>query len=145
MACVQRHKRRRVFSRYARAGVFLGLVGCVRSLTFTSLVLRHGTDSPFICPFVVVCLQYGEGQKETSISQAEHRSGPGRDTPSASGIISSLSMEVLRSYYRIPGNIDFELPDGPAESTIDKEYGTVYLTREQLAVWFRFSVSSLIP
>ena len=23
---------------------------------FTSLVLRHGTDSPFLCHFVVVCL-----------------------------------------------------------------------------------------
>ena len=32
----------------------------VRSCPFTSFVLRYGTDAPFICPFVVVCLQYGE-------------------------------------------------------------------------------------
>ena len=27
---------------------------------FTSLVFGHGIDSPFLYPFVVVCLQYGE-------------------------------------------------------------------------------------
>ena len=38
------------------------------------------------------------GQEETSTSQAGHRRGPSWDTPSASSIISSLSMEELRSY-----------------------------------------------
>ena len=42
----------------------------------------------------------------------------------------SLSMEELRSYCHIPDNIDFELPDGPAKSTIDKEDGAIYFTRE---------------
>ena len=68
------------------------------------------------------------GQEETSTSQAGHRRRPGRGTPSASSIISSLSMEELRSYYQIPDNIDFELPDGPAESNIGKEDGAVYFT-----------------
>ena len=49
------------------------------------------------------------GQEETSTSQAGCMRGPGRDTPSASNIISSLSMEELRSYCHIPDNIDFEL------------------------------------
>ena len=84
------------------------------------------------------------GQEETSTSQAGRKRGPGRDTPSASSIISSLSMEELRSYYHILDNIDFELPDGPTESIIDKEDGAVYFTREQLAVGLRFPVSSLI-
>ena len=73
------------------------------------------------------------GQEETSTSQARHRRGPGRDTSSANNIISSLSMEELRSYCHIPDNIDFELPDGLEESTIDKKDGAVYFTREQLA------------
>ena len=134
-------------------GCFLGMlelgfslawwVVCVLSLLPVWYYDMELTPLSFVLLLLSACSMV-RGQKETSISQAEHRSGPGRDTPSASGIISSLSMEVLRSYYRIPGNIDFELPDGPAESTIDKEDGTVYLTREQLAVWFRFSVSSLI-
>ena len=42
-------------------GFFLGLWVHVCSHPFANLVLRHETDSPFLCPFVVVCLQYGEG------------------------------------------------------------------------------------
>ena len=53
-------------------------------------------------------------------------------------------MEELRSYRHIPDNIDFELPNSPAESTIDKEDDAVYFTREQLADGLRFPFSSLI-
>ena len=53
-------------------------------------------------------------------------------------------MEELRSYCHIPDNIDLELSDGPAESTIDKEGDAVYFTREQLAAGLLFPVSSLI-
>ena len=53
-------------------------------------------------------------------------------------------MEELGSYCHIPDNIDFELSDGPAESTFGKKDGAVYFTREQLAVGLRFPVSSLI-
>ena len=84
------------------------------------------------------------GQEETSTSQARPRRGPGRDAPSVSSIISSLSMKELRSYCHIPDNIDLELPDGTVESTIDKEDDAVYITRLQLAVRLRFPVSSLI-
>ena len=84
------------------------------------------------------------GQEETSTCQAGCRRGPGRDTPSASSIISSLSMEELRSYCHIPNNIDFELSGGLAESIIGKEEGAVYFTREQLIAELRFPVLSLI-
>ena len=53
-------------------------------------------------------------------------------------------MEELRSYCHILDNIDFVLPDNPAESTIGKEDGVVYFTREQLAAGLRFPFSSLI-
>ena len=53
-------------------------------------------------------------------------------------------MEELRFYCHILDNIDFELSDGPTESTIGKEDGAVYFTREQLAVELPFLVSSLI-
>ena len=69
-------------------------------------------------------------QEETSTSHAGRRRALGRDTPSASNIFFSLSMEELRSYCHIPDNIDFELPDGPAKSTIDKEDGAIYFNRE---------------
>ena len=84
------------------------------------------------------------GHEEASTSQAKHRRGLGRDTPSASSIISSLSMEELRSYCHIPNSINFELPDGLVESTIDKEDDAIYFTREQLAPGLCFPVSSLI-
>ena len=84
------------------------------------------------------------GQEETSTSQAGRRRGPSRDTPFASSLISSLSMEELRSYRRIPNDIDFELSDDPAESTINEEDRVVYFTREQLAARLHFSIFSLI-
>ena len=83
-------------------------------------------------------------QKETSTSQARCRRGPSRDTPSARSLISSLSMEELRSYCQIPSKINFELPDGPAESTVNGEDNVVYFTRKQLAVGLRFPISSLV-
>ena len=84
------------------------------------------------------------GQEETSTSQAGRRRGPSRDSPSASSLISSLSMEELRSYCQIPNNIDFELPEGPAESNVNEEDNVVYFTQEQLAVGLRFPISSLV-
>ena len=68
------------------------------------------------------------GPEETLTNQARSRREPSRDTPSASSLISSLSMEELRSSCQIPNNIDFELSDGSAESTIDEEDSVVYFT-----------------
>ena len=83
------------------------------------------------------------GQEETSTSQADRIRGPDRDTPFASSIISSLSMEELKSYCQIPNNIDFELPGGPTESTIGTKNGVVYFSREQPAAGLRFPTSPL--
>ena len=49
------------------------------------------------------------GQEETSTSQVGRRRGPSRESPAASSIISSLSMDEVRSYCQIPKDIDFEL------------------------------------
>ena len=67
------------------------------------------------------------GQEETSTNQTGCRRGPGRDTPSTSNIVSSISMEEFRSYYPVPGNIDIELTDGPAVTTIGEGDGAIYL------------------
>ena len=110
------------------------------------LVWSYGME---LIPFSSVLLLLSacsmlRGQEETSISKAGRRRGPGRDTPSSSSIISSLSMEELRSYSQILDNIDFELPDGPAESTIGEGDSAVYFTPEQLAAGLRFPISSLV-
>ena len=64
--------------------------------------------------------------------------------PSISSIISSLSMEELRAYCQIHYDIDVVLSEGPVENTVGKEYNAVFFTREQLAAWLRFSMSSLV-
>ena len=54
-------RRRRVFSGYIGVeGFFLAWWVRVCSSPFTGLILWHGTNFSFICPLVVVCLQYGE-------------------------------------------------------------------------------------
>ena len=58
------------------------------------------------------------GQEVTSTSQVGRRQGPSRESLSASNIISSLSIDEVRSYCEIPKDIDFELSEGPAESTM---------------------------
>ena len=66
------------------------------------------------------------GQEETSTSQARHRRGPIRESPTTSSIISSLSMDKVRSYCQIPEDIDFKLSEGPTESTMGKEYNAFH-------------------
>ena len=110
------------------------------SSPFTSLVLWHGTYSPFLSLFVLSACSMARGQEETSTNQARRKRGPSLDMPSVSSLISSLSMEKLSSYSRIPNNIDFELSSGSTESTIDEEDSVVYFTREQLTAGVRFPI-----
>ena len=82
------------------------------------------------------------GQEETSTS-----GGPGgrlRATPSASSIISSLTMEELMAYCEVPNNIDLQLMDRMDESTLGGEHNGVFFTQEHLATWLRFPVPSLV-
>ena len=64
--------------------------------------------------------------------------------PSASSLISFISMEKLRSCYQIPDSINLELSDGLVASTIGEVDSTVYFTREQFTAEIRFLVSSLV-
>ena len=126
-------------------GVFPWLGGFVCVLTLLPVWYYDIELTPLSSVLLLLsACSMARGQEETSTSQAGRKRGPSRDTPSASNIISSLSMEELRSCCHIPGNIDFGLSDGPTEFTIDKEDGAVYFTKEQLAVGLRFPISSLI-
>ena len=95
-------------------------------------------------PLLLSACSMARGQEETSTSQTGRKRGPNRDMPFESSIISSLSMEELRSYSQIPNDIDFELSDGPAEPTIDEEDNTMFFTREQLTTGCRFPVLALV-
>ena len=67
-----------------------------------------------------------------------------RGTRSISHIVSSLTMEELRSYCEIPKDIDLKLMDEPDESTLGRELNAVFFTQEQLAAGLRFPVPALV-
>ena len=122
-----------MFSRHARTGE-RGFPGSGRFMYVLALlpVWYYGME---LIPLSLLLLllsacSMARGQEETSTSKARRRKGPSRDTPSARSLISSLSMEELRSYCQIPRNIDFEFPDGPVESTVNEEDSVMYFTWE---------------
>ena len=66
------------------------------------------------------------GQEETSTSGRP--GGRTRATPSASSIISSLTMEELMAYCEVPDNIDLRLMERTDESTLGGEHNGVFFT-----------------
>ena len=64
-----------------------------------------------------------------SREEASTRGRPGGRlwaTPSASSIISSLTMEELRAYCEVPDNIDLRLMERVDESTLSGEHNGVF-------------------
>ena len=53
--------------------------------------------------------QEERGQEETSTSQVGPKKGFGLESPTASSLVASMSMEELRSFCRVPNNISLEL------------------------------------
>ena len=84
------------------------------------------------------------GEEGTSTSQASRGRGPVRGMHSTSHIVSSLTVEELRSYCEIPENIDLKLMDEPDESTLGGEHNAVFFTLEQLVAGLRFLVPALV-
>ena len=68
-------------------------------------------------------------EEGTSTSQAGHKQGPVRGTRFASHIVSSLTMEELRTYCEIPDDIDLKLMEKPDESTLGGEHNAVFFTQ----------------
>ena len=84
------------------------------------------------------------GQEATSTRQAGRERRPTRGMPSASSIISSLTMEELRAYCDVPANIDLKLIEEPDESTLGGEHNAVFFTREHLASGLHFPVPAIV-
>ena len=84
------------------------------------------------------------GQEATSTRQAGHERRPTRETPSASSIISSLTIEELRAYCDVPANIDLKLMEESDESTLGGEHNAVFFTREHLTVGLRLPVPAIV-
>ena len=83
-------------------------------------------------------------EEETSTSQAGRKRGPARRTHSVSSIVSSLTIEELRTYYEILDNIDLKLMEKQDESTLGGEHNAVFFTREQLATRLHFPMPALV-
>ena len=84
------------------------------------------------------------GQEVTSTRQAGRERRPTWGTPSASSIISSLTMEELRAYCNVPANIDLKLMEESNDSTLGREHNAVFFTREHLAAGLRFPVPAIV-
>ena len=84
------------------------------------------------------------GQEATSTCQAGRERRPTRGMPSASSIISSLTMEELRAYCNVPANINLKLMEEPDESTLGGEHNAVFFTREHLAAGLHFPVPAIV-
>ena len=113
---------------------------CLLSVWYCDMVLIF----IFLPPLLLSACSMVRGQEVTSTSQVGHRQGPSQEFPLTSIIISSLSIDEVRPYCQIPEYIDFELLEGPTESTVGEEYNAVFFTWEQLAAGLRFLVSSLV-
>ena len=83
-------------------------------------------------------------EEETSTNQASRKRGPARGMRSASSIISSFTMEELRTYWEIPDNIDLKLMEKQDKFTLGGEHNAVFFTREQLTAGLRFPVPALV-
>ena len=146
MACVRRRECRRVFFRYARTRGFFPWPDGFMCFLALLPIWYYGMELTPLSSFLLLlsACSMVRGQEETSTSQARRRKRPGRETPSTRNIISSLSLEEMRSHCQIPENIDIEFLDGPAESTIGEGNSAVHFPREQLVARLCFPVSSLI-
>ena len=97
-----------------------------------------------IAVFFLSACRIARGQEKTSTNQAGRKRGPTLGTTSTSSIISSLSMEELRTYCEIPDDIDVMLWNGPTQNTVGGEDKAIFFTWEQLATGHCFLVSSLV-
>ena len=83
-------------------------------------------------------------QEVTSTRQAGRERRPTRGMPSASSIISFLTMEELRAYCDVPDNIDLKLMEEPDESTLGGEHNAVFFTQEHLIDGLCFPVPAIV-
>ena len=82
------------------------------------------------------------GREETSTSGCP--GGCLQATPSASSIISSMTMEELMAYCEVPDNINLRLMERVDKSTLSGEHNGVFFTREHLAAGLRFPMPTIV-
>ena len=82
------------------------------------------------------------GREETFTSGCP--GGRPRAKPSASNIITSLTIEELKVHCEVPDNINLRSMERADESTLGGEHNGVFFTREHLAAGLRFPVPAIV-
>ena len=67
-------------------------------------------------------------QEETSTSQARRRKGTPLESPTASSLVASMSVEELRSFCQVHADVSLELLNGEAVSIVGGADNVVYFT-----------------
>ena len=70
------------------------------------------------------------GQEKTSTSQVGCKRGIPRESPTASSLVTAMSVEEFRSFCQVSTNISLELIDGVDVSTVGGEDNVAYFTWE---------------
>ena len=84
------------------------------------------------------------GHKEASTSQARHKRGTPRETPTASSLVAAMFVEDLRSFRQVPATIRLDMSNGAATSTMRVTNNVVYFTRKQFVVGLCLPIPSLV-
>ena len=84
------------------------------------------------------------GYEEVSSSQAGRRRVTPWEMIIASSLVAAIFAEELRLYSQIPAEINLEVSDSLATSTVREVDNAIYFTREQFIARLRFLVPSLV-
>ena len=84
------------------------------------------------------------GEEYSSTNQVGRRRLTPRESPTASSLVTAMSVEELRFFCQVLANIGLKLSDGVAMSIVGWANNSVYFTREQFATGLQFPISSLV-
>ena len=84
------------------------------------------------------------GYEEVSSSRAGSQRGTPRETPTTSSLVTAMSIEELRLYSQVPSEINLEISDDSATSTVGEADNAIYFTRERFSIGLHFPVPLLV-
>ena len=99
------------------------------SFPFFFLLLLYGpqVDPFFFSPFFLSACRIARGHEEISTHQAGRRRGSPQETPTASSLIATMSIEELRLFSQIPAKISLETLDDSITINFGEADNVIYL------------------
>ena len=114
------------------------------SFSFHGVFFNGPQVDPLFFSLFLFAYRMARGHEEVSTSQAGHRRGTPRETPTTSNLVVAMSVEELRSYSQIPIEISLETSDGATTTTVGEVDNVIYFTREQFVAGLHLPVPSLV-